>query len=233
MLTITHSHSPNKYVLGVRFQFWRSGKCRVPLHYRKSQLFSGMGWQYFMSIHSMGQIKLQSATGHLIAPGYHHTLQHILVHFGVDFQADFEDVRSHDVALTWNHTRDHNGRRKLYFHHPVHISFIRGNPAMVLAVITWISREHALYSDVSPISLVEHCITLRHDRRLLSLLGLVHNWPTSKWSATKKENRFSLNGNGIMSSFLGRQVYRSTLYLDIRCYWVFPKYFYLQGLLTL
>ena len=28
----------------------------------------------------------------------------------------------------------------------------------------------------------------------------------------EKENRFSLNGNGIMSSFLGRQFYRSTLY---------------------
>ena len=40
-----------------------------------------------------------SATGHLIAPGDHHTLQHIQVHFGVDFQADFEDVRWHDVAL--------------------------------------------------------------------------------------------------------------------------------------
>ena len=66
-------------------------------------------------------------------------------------------------------------------------------------VITWIGREHALYSGVSPISLVEHCVTSRHDRRLLSLLGFVHNWPTSRWSATKKENRFSLNGNGIMS----------------------------------
>ena len=42
----------------------------------------------------------ESATGHLIAPGDHHTLQHIQVHFGVDFQADFEDVRWHDVALT-------------------------------------------------------------------------------------------------------------------------------------
>ena len=41
-----------------------------------------------------------SATGHLIAPGDHHILQHIQVHFGVDFQADFEDVRCHDVALT-------------------------------------------------------------------------------------------------------------------------------------
>ena len=72
-------------------------------------------------------------------------------------------------------------------------------------VITLIGRE--------PISHVEHCVTLRHDRRLLSLLGFVHNWPTSRWSATKKENRFSLNGNGIRSSFLGRKFYRSTLYL--------------------
>ena len=49
-----------------------------------------------------------SATGHLITPGDHHTLQHIHVHFGVDFQADFEDVRWHDVPLTWNHTKHHN-----------------------------------------------------------------------------------------------------------------------------
>ena len=41
-----------------------------------------------------------SATGHLIAPGEHHTLQHIQEHFGVDFQDDFKDVRWHDVALT-------------------------------------------------------------------------------------------------------------------------------------
>ena len=41
-----------------------------------------------------------SATGHLVAPGDYHTLQHIQVHFGVDFQADFEDVSRHDVALT-------------------------------------------------------------------------------------------------------------------------------------
>ena len=49
-----------------------------------------------------------SATGHLILPGDHHTLQHIQVYFGVDFQADFEDVRWHDVTLTWNYTKDHN-----------------------------------------------------------------------------------------------------------------------------
>ncbi len=39
-----------------------------------------------------------SATSHLIAPEYHHTLQHTQIHFGVDFQADIEDVRWHDVT---------------------------------------------------------------------------------------------------------------------------------------
>ena len=34
-------------------------------------------------------------------------------------------------------------------------------------VIIWIGREHELYSGASPISLVEHCVTFRHDRRLL------------------------------------------------------------------
>ena len=53
-------------------------------------------------------------------------------------------------------------------------------------VITWIGREHVLYSGASPFSLVEHCVTFKLDRRLLSLLGFVHNWPTSRWSATKK-----------------------------------------------
>ena len=153
-----------------------------------------------------------SANGHLMAPGDHQTLQHIQVLFSVDFQADFQDVRRHDVALTWNHTKDHNRSRKLCFHHPGHVSVIRGNPAMVLAVITWIGWQHELYCGASPISLVEHCVTFRHDRRFLSLLGFVHNWPTRRWSATTtKENQFSLNRNGIMSSFLGRQFYRSTL----------------------
>ncbi len=81
-----------------------------------------------------------------------------------------------------------------------------------LVVITWIGREHELHSGASSISLVEHCVTFRHDRSLLSLLGFVHNWPTCRSCATKKENWFSLNGNGIMSSFLGRKFYRSTLY---------------------
>ena len=51
----------------------------------------------------VGQVLLPhpgSVTNHLIAPGDHHSLQHIQVHFGVDFQADFKDVRWHDVALT-------------------------------------------------------------------------------------------------------------------------------------
>ena len=166
-----------------------------------------------------------SATGHLIVPGDHHTLQHIQVHFGVDFQANFKDVRWHDVALTWNYTKDHNYSQKHCFHHPGHIPVIRGNPDLHLegasnipVVITWIGREHEWYSGASSISLVEHCVTFRHNRRLLSLLGFVHNWQTSRWSVTKKENRFSLNGNGIMSSFLGRQFYRSTLYIYIYIY---------------
>ena len=69
-----------------------------------------------------------SATGHQIASVDHHTLQHIQVHFGGDFQTDFEDVRWHDVALTWNHTKYHNRTRKLCFHHPGHVPVIRGNP---------------------------------------------------------------------------------------------------------
>ena len=171
------------------------------------------------SLWTCGLAPSLAATPHLIAPRDHHTLQHIQVHFGVDFQANFEDVRWHDVALTWNHTRDHNRSRKLYFHHPGHIPVICGNSDLHFkdagngpVVITWIGREHELYSGASPISLVEHCVTFRHDRRLLSLLGFAHNWPTSRWSATKKENQFSLNGNGIMLYFLGRQFYRSTLY---------------------
>ena len=137
-----------------------------------------------------------SATGHLIAPGDHHTLQHIQVHFGVDFQADFEDVRRHDVALTLNHTKDNNRSQKLCFRHPGHVPVIRGNPDLHFegagngpVVITWIGREHGLYSGASPISRVEHCVTFRHDRRLLSLLGFVHNWPTSRWSETKKKRK--------------------------------------------
>ena len=136
-----------------------------------------------------------SATGHLIAPGDHHTLQHIQVHFGVDFHADFEDVRWHDVALTCNHTKHHNRSRKLCFHHPGHVPVIGGNPDLHFegagngpVVISWIGRE--LYSGASPISLVEHWVPFRHDRRLLSLLGFVQNWPTSRWSATKKKTGF-------------------------------------------
>ena len=137
---------------------------------------------------------LGSATGHLIAQGDHHTLQHIQVHFGVDFQADFEDVRGDDVALTWNHTKYHNRSRTLCFHHPGNVLVIRGNQDLhfegagngPVVIITWIGREHDLYSGASPISHVNYCVTFRNDRRLLSLLGFVHNWPTSRWSATKK-----------------------------------------------
>ena len=42
-------------------------------------LFELVGWRRVLLLHS------GSATGHLIAPGDHHTLQHIQVHFSVDF----------------------------------------------------------------------------------------------------------------------------------------------------
>ena len=107
------------------------------------------------------------------------TLQHIQVDFGVDFQADFEDVRWHDVALTWNHTKDHNRSRKLCFHLPGYVPVIRGNPDLHFegdgngpVVITWIGREHELYSGASLILIVEHCVPCRHDRRILSLFGV-------------------------------------------------------------
>ena len=98
-------------------------------------------------------------------------------------------MRWHDVALTWNHTKDHNRNRKHCFHHLGHVPVIRGNPAMVLAVITWIGRGHELNSGASSISIVEHCVTFRQDRRLLSLLGFVHNWPTCRWSVKKKKKK--------------------------------------------
>ena len=56
-------------------------------------------------------------------------------------------------------------------------------------VVTWIGSEQWLYSCASPISLVEHCITFRHDKRLISLLGFVHNWPSSRWPAKKKKKK--------------------------------------------
>ena len=63
-----------------------------------------------------------------------------------------------------------------------HVPVICGNPDLHFegagngpVVISWIGREHELYSSTSPISLVEHCVTFRHDRRLLSLLGFAHN----------------------------------------------------------
>ena len=122
-------------------------------------------------------------------------------------------------GFKWRPHQDHNCSRKLCFHHPGHVPVICGNPDLHFEgagkglVLTWISREHMLYSGTSPISLVEHCLPFRYDKRLLSLLGFVHNWPTSRWSATKKENWFSLYGNGILLSFLGRQFYCSTLYV--------------------
>ena len=138
-----------------------------------------------------------SATGHLIAPGDQHTLQHIHVQFEVDFQADFEDVRWHEVALTWNHTKDNKCSRELCLHNPWHVPVIGDNPDLHFEfagngpfVITWIGRDHELYSGPSPISHVEHCVTFRYDRRLLSLLGYVHNGQLVDGLQQKKKTGF-------------------------------------------
>ena len=53
------------------------------------------------------------------------------------------------LALTWNHTKDHNSSRKLCFHHFGHVPVFRGNLDLHFegagngpVVITWIGREH-------------------------------------------------------------------------------------------
>ena len=118
-------------------------------------------------------------------------------------------------GMMW-HIKDHNRSQKLCFHHPGHAPVIRGNLDLHFedsgngpVVITSIGREHEFYTGASTMSLGEHCVTFRPDRRLLSLLGFVHNWPTSRWSARKP---VFINGNEIVSSFLGWQFYRFTLY---------------------
>ena len=122
-----------------------------------------------------------SATGHLITPGDQHTLQHIQVHFGVNFQADFEDVRWHDVALTWNHTKDHNCSRKLCFHHPGHVPVIRGYPAMVLAVITcvtyWPSTEPS----------IKRCTSVK--RKQVGVRQLYNPVPQTAWGSSSSSWR--------------------------------------------
>ena len=170
------------------------------------------------------------------------------------------------MALTWKDTKDNNRSRKLCFHHPWHVLVIRGNPDLHFegagngpVVITWIGREHALYSGASPISLVEHCVLfdmiqgsyrtwdlyttgqlvdgLQQKKRKTVFMkwnyvvfsratilsfhpveGYYRSWDlyttgqlVDGRQQKKKEKLFSLNGNGIMSSFLGRQFYRSTL----------------------
>ena len=85
-------------------------------------------------------------------------------------------------------------------------------------VITWIGREYELYSGASPnilniVSLSEMIEGSYRSWNLYTTGQLVDGLQQKKKKKKKKkENRFSLNGNGIMSSFLGRQFYRSTLY---------------------
>ena len=138
----------------------------------------------------MGLLNTLTASLHRVSQGVYHRppdctrgSPHSSAHPGTLWCWLSSWFRKCEVAwrgTTWNHTKDHNRSRKLCFHHPGHVPVIRGNPAMVLVIITWIGRQHELYSGASPISLVEHCVTFKHDRRHLLLLALVHNWPTSR-----------------------------------------------------
>ena len=169
-----------------------------------------------------------SATSHLIALGDHHTLQHIQVHFGIDFQADYKDVRWHDVTLTWNHTKDHNCSRKLCFHQPGHIPVIRGNSDLHFegagngpVVITWIVRE-------SMSCTVAHCWS--RSLNIVSLSDMIEGSYCS-WDlyATgqlvyglqqKKENWFSLNGNGIYIVFSRVTILSFHPVLTYKLFWI-------------
>ena len=139
-------------------------------------------------------------------------------------------MRWHDVTLTWNHTKDHNRSWKLCFHHPIQVPVIRGNQDLHFegasngpVVITWIGKEHELYSSASPISLIEHCVTFRHDRKLLSLLGFVHNWPTSRWPATKpvfiKRKWNHVFSRATILSFHPIYIYLYIIYKRVRAHW--------------
>ena len=131
-------------------------------------------------------------------------------------------MRWHDVAFAWHHTKDHNRSRNICFHNPGHVPVIRGNPDLhyedvgnVPVVITWIGRVHVLYSGASSISVVENCLTFRHDSTLLSLLGFIHNWPISRWSATKKKKLVFIKRKWNHITF-SRVTILSLLYIDLR-----------------
>ena len=159
-----------------------------------------------------------SANGHLIAPGYHGTLHYFQVRFGVDFQADFEDVRWHDVALTWNYTKDHNRSRKLCFHHPGHVPVIRGNPDLHFegagngpVVIAWCMSCTAAHLRSRPLNIVSLSDMIEGFYRSWDLYTTGQLVDGLEKKQKTKQNWFLLNGNGIISSFQGRQFYRSTL----------------------
>ena len=102
-------------------------------------------------------------------------------------------MRRHDVVLTWNHTKDHNRSRKLCFHHPGHVPVIRGNlRSRSLNIVSLSDRIEGSYRSWD----------LYTTGQLVDALQ------------QKKENWFSLNRNGIMSSFLGWQFYRSIYILS-------------------
>uniref|UniRef100_A0A0K2UAC7 Uncharacterized protein n=1 Tax=Lepeophtheirus salmonis TaxID=72036 RepID=A0A0K2UAC7_LEPSM len=72
--------------------------------------------------------------------------------------------------------------RKLCFHHldlwapvPNSADFHFEGDGHGPVVITGIGKEHKTYSSASPILFVEHCITLRTDRRFRLLFGVTND----------------------------------------------------------
>ena len=164
-----------------------------------------------------------SLTGHLIAPGDHHTLQYIQVHFGVDFQDNFEDMRWHDVALTWNHTKDYN--RSHPKGHPMRWavpSSIKPSGFAFWGCWQWFCWHN--FGSVESMN----CTAVHLRSRSLNIEslsdmieGCYRSWDLYTTGQLvdglqqKKKTVFSLNRNEIMSSFLGRQFYHSTLYFVV------------------
>ena len=129
------------------------------------------------------------------------------------------------------HYVTHSRSRKLCFHHPGNVPVIRGHLDLHFegagngpVVISWIGRDMSCTTaylrsrSLNIESLSDMIARFYRSWDLYTTGQLVDGMQTKKQKTNKKENWVSLNGNGIMWSFLGRQFYRSTLYIYIYIY---------------
>ena len=114
------------------------------------------------------------------------------------------------------------------FHHPGHVPVIRGNPDLHFegagngpVVITWIGRDtsctaaHLRSRSLNIVSLSDMIEGSYHSWDLYTTGQLVDGQQQQK-NTTTTTTTFSLNG---IMSFLGRQFYRSTLYMHFASMW--------------